>query len=913
MPATDSHVGLFHFLRNLRAEKGKECTHTSIGRPAASYLVPGEQSHDFLTLYTQAISDGHNLHFTEKHRDVGPVVIDIDLRHELAHTPASAATTSSPTRMYTPQDLHDLLAVYMQVMDGIVVLPDDDNGVGGDPEEGVLIYVLEKPAPTIPEGRSYVKDGWHVMIPDVVTRPAVQYLMRREVLKDPAIPQIFERMHITNSINDAIDEAVICRNNWQMYGSRKPGQSAYALTRLFRYSSTTKTLCTVPCPRMATFAQLSQLISTLSIRNKPVETVAIQSTRLGEVDALEKAMRAKAAAAAAAAAAPAVCDNLLSRDDAFFTMQRNVCASEQEFRTVERLVDSLMPSRADSYNDWMRVGWCLRNIDWRLLPKWIDFSRRSTKFVEGECNAQWQKMRTPSGGLGMGTLHMWAKMDNPTEYRSILADSVRHLLLNSVSQTHYDISRVVYVMYHHEYVCSSIKHRSWYEFHNHRWRSSDCAYTLRQKISTEVFRAYENLAKECQETASTMSEDEGARWLDRSKKLRAIATKLKQCNFKDSLMKECSEMFYRERFEELLDSKCNLVGFENGVYDLDKAEFRPGHPDDMISFSTGIDYVPYNPQAPTMLEIHHFLDKVFTDASVRTYVLNVLASFLHGTIRNERFHIWTGSGSNGKSCCVDLFEKSFGDYCCKFPVALLTQKRVASNAATSELARAKGKRFACLQEPSEDEKLNIGYMKELTGGDKVFARLIYKEPIEFKPQFKMILTCNHLPHVPSDDGGTWRRIRVVEFTSRFVDNPDPSNRLEFQIDSGLTSRFQEWCPHFMALLLHTYHTIADGTYTEPDPVMQCTRDYQRDNDIFTEFFDAMFVKVDGQPPLDIEAVYEEFKYWLRQDNPNARLPRRKELQSFLHKKLHGTVTRRGGAGGLTRIPGYRLRTSEATQ
>ena len=44
-----------------------------------------------------------------------------------------------------------------------------------------------------------------------------------------------------------------------------------------------------------------------------------------------------------------------------------------------------------------------------------------------------------------------------------------------------------------------------------------------------------------------------------------------------------------------------------------------------------------------------------------------------------------------------------------------------------------------LQEPSEDEKMNIGFMKELTGGDRIIARGLFQDPIEFKPQFHMIL------------------------------------------------------------------------------------------------------------------------------------------------------------------------------
>ena len=77
---------------------------------------------------------------------------------------------------------------------------------------------------------------------------------------------------------------------------------------------------------------------------------------------------------------------------------------------------------------------------------------------------------------------------------------------------------------------------------------------------------------------------------------------------------------------------------------------------------------------------------------------------LDGNNRYIMEHEFVTHNSNGKSKIVELFQHTIGDYACIFNVSLLTQKQVGSNATNSELAIAKGKRFAILQEPEENER-----------------------------------------------------------------------------------------------------------------------------------------------------------------------------------------------------------------
>ena len=50
-----------------------------------------------------------------------------------------------------------------------------------------------------------------------------------------------------------------------------------------------------------------------------------------------------------------------------------------------------------------------------------------------------------------------------------------------------------------------------------------------------------------------------------------------------------------------------------------------------------------------------------------------------------------------------------------------------------------GVRYAVMQEPSKGEKINEGIMKEITGGDPIQGRALFKEAVTFIPQFKLFI------------------------------------------------------------------------------------------------------------------------------------------------------------------------------
>jgi phage/plasmid-associated DNA primase len=188
------------------------------------------------------------------------------------------------------------------------------------------------------------------------------------------------------------------------------------------------------------------------------------------------------------------------------------------------------------------------------------------------------------------------------------------------------------------------------------------------------------------------------------------------------------------------------------------------------------------------------------------------------------------------------------------------------------------------------EKLNIGLMKELTGGDKIKARALYTNPIEFKPQFKLLLVCNHFPDVPGDDDATWRRIRVVEFKSKFVNDPDPENPLEFQRDSYLSDKMQNWPETFMSMLLEYYKSYKATGLSEPAEIMKYTNEYQQKCDTVSEFFNIYTQKTGIITDIiSLSNIFDDYREWFIDMYSNLKQPSKNDFITYMRKKYHKII------------------------
>jgi P4 family phage/plasmid primase-like protien len=343
-------------------------------------------------------------------------------------------------------------------------------------------------------------------------------------------------------------------------------------------------------------------------------------------------------------------------------------------------------------------------------------------------------------------------------------------------------------------------------------------------------------------------------------------------------MKECRELFFDEQFTKKVDSNKDLIAFNNGILDLKTFEFRDGRPEDYISFSTEIDYDPekmYN-DYPEWVHIEAFIAQVLPDREVRQYFMRHMSTCLIGGNKAQKFHILTGSGSNGKSMLMNLMTKALGDYAAVVPISLFTQKRGKSGAAAPEVIRLKGRRFVTMQEPDERIALNTGLMKEISSCEKMYARDLFKSGCEFEVQAKFHLACNDKPAINTTDGGTWRRLVVINFTSKFVDKPCEPHH--FPIDEAIQHAVNSvgWATPFLNFMVQTLKE-GKGFHKLPAPskVMEYTSEYRNDNDSIARFMSekiGTYEAGDEVQQVTKEALRSVFKQWKIQNEQMSLTP-----------------------------------------
>lgn len=812
--------------------------------PPGKYNVNNDTLDELLTIYSK-VHDKVKLSIAEIPKDISYLKMDIDMDSE----------SKPKDRLYNKKMILELTEIIRNSASKFITLDNEDK----------VVYIMEKDQPDNRDDK--YRDGFHLAFPNIIQTSKV-----RNAILDDVYSQL-EKNNIFSSINQPINkiidrQASVGKTPWLLVGGSKPNCSPYKLTQIYNHKNK-KMKVKMNKDNIELLSVLnSELI--LDNCNKLLDNVSL--------DDIEKKYQK-------------VSHNLMA------SLSLPNTSPDVEISRI--LIKMLSKERAANYEDWIRVGYCLYNISRVLLTDWIEFSKLCpTKFKKGECEKLWKRMKTGQNMLTIRSLHRWAKEDNYLEYSTFKNHEYNNLFKMSLTGDHQNIANAIYSKYQTDFVCSSISKKVWYQYNHasHRWEVIDDGYTLKCKITDEFVNEYLNLNTQLYQKATQCEPSEKMDIMKEAEKIQSLINRLNNEAFLSTLMNALARRFYVPKFMEQLDENYDIIGFNNGVFDLKKGVFREGQPEDFLTMTTGLDYQPLDTDSEEFISCMKLFDDIHPDKDTREYVYSLFSTFVAGHHKEETLHLFNGCGSNGKSVSFELLKYCFGDYFMSVPVTLLTRKRAATESASPMLAQLKGKRLGVLQEPEEGEKLSVGLMKELTGNDEITARPLFNEPVTFKPQIKFAIPCNNLPEVPARDKGTWRRLRVIDHQMEFIDKPDPKQPNQKKIDRSLKDRLESFAPQFIAFLINRYINVYQKEgLTVPSSVTFATNMYNQDNNCIKQFCDSK-LEVTGKKTdrISQSTLWNEFKTYFKEEHENGKRPVQRELYSYLAKAFGPATSGRGG-------------------
>jgi len=289
-----------------------------------------------------------------------------------------------------------------------------------------------------------------------------------------------------------------------------------------------------------------------------------------------------------------------------------------------------------------------------------------------------------------------------------------------------------------------------------------------------------------------------------------------------------------------------LLATPNGVIDLRTGEFGPGKLKDFVSKSIPVEW-DENATAP---RFEKFLSEVLPDANDAAFIRRALGYSITGDTSEQIMFFALGEGSNGKSKLLEIVAKILGGYAHVLNLAALDDRN--SSSIPNDLAQLGGKRFVIGSETKSSSRFNEAKVKMLTGEAEISVRFLHKEFFNLRNQSHFWAGVNHLPAVQDATDGYWRRIRIIEFNTKFS---------EEKMDKHLPEKLWAERAGILKWLVAGCLEWQRVGLAAPEHIRARTAQYRDDNDRVGQFL-QLRTRISPELEIGVTCLFKEFeKFW----------------------------------------------------
>lgn len=830
----------------------------------------------------------------ERQLEYSGIMVDFDIFQE----ESDSFVTDSIAQEFA-RALIKILYKYMD-LNGI----EDAEGVEEKKSCDIYVAVIKKEMPIFISEKQCYKDGFHVLIPSIKTTKEVKKFLLERCNQDEIFRDIFRAITPAKgyTYKDFIDLHSAYVPCHFVGSATKIGSPAYDLVGVYYAKVYMDDL---------ERSEISPIINKVIGMDNSIECEYVICYELSLNWEYQLIKKHKYTVKENYLSYIKDIKNIVERDEAGGAENGELSllkVHDPEISFIQNLLDTLHPSRYTDYFKWFKVMCLLANTSKSYKPLAEHFSMKcAEKYNPSDFEKYWEiASNSKKNTLTMGSLHYWAKLDNPEKYDEIRCRNIFDMLFKKIydRQTdgclqHYDIAQVLYSSLRHKYAYNISNGGTWYEFilagepmmkgEVYKWRSGNrVPNTLKKYISEVLPVLFGKIFDKINHIIEQQKSDEKSKYHHTVKKnLQISCRNLRNSQFKSGVGRECEQLFENVEIAYNMDKNPEIMGVGNGILVLGKdVSFITGYHNYLISQHTSTDYKEFDPFDEITKKLLISLRNLFPDDEPDTFnfMMHYLASALDGKKKESLLLLLVGNGSNGKSFLVELFKETIGEkYAIKMPLSFLTSRQKNSESATPALMMLVNARFAYYSETEKSEVLNSAKIKEITGTETLGGRRNFGDYINFKPTCHHLVTSNYDFEVNSTDHGTWRRLKRISMKIKFckqnVDDYDEKNQYERVADLSLGSSWPDdpdVQSAFLSILVYYYLSLQNnyGGIVEnvPHPTIKRETELYRDReDKINKFINSKFVKtVDTDVRTPMTVITEKYIRWHESIYPNDR-------------------------------------------
>ena len=235
------------------------------------------------------------------------------------------------------------------------------------------------------------------------------------------------------------------------------------------------------------------------------------------------------------------------------------------------------------------------------------------------------------------------------------------------------------------------------------------------------------------------------------------------------------------------------------------------------------------------------------DRELQAYLQRVAGYGLTGLVREHALFFGHGAGGNGKGVLLNTMTRIMNDYAATSAMEAFTASSYDRH--STELAMLHGARFVTARETEEGRFWAESRIKQITGGDPITARFLYRDNFTFQPAFKLFIVGNHMPKLRNVDDAIRRRVHMIPFLFK----PATVNlNLEEELEP-------EW-PGILAWMIAGCLEWQRGGLRPPSIVRAATADYFAGEDVLGRWLEER-CRQHRTAFTSTQALFEDFQEW----------------------------------------------------